>query len=62
MTDAFIKDWYRISELGAQIGMSPKTVWRWIREGRLKSERYGSQHRIHECEWQRFLAECNTES
>jgi excisionase family DNA binding protein len=59
MNDA-IKSWYTISELADQIGMSRKTVWAWVRDGKLKSERYGAQHRINECEWQTFLADCNT--
>jgi len=39
--------------------MSRKTVWAWVRDGKLKSIRYGSQHRITEAEWQRFLVTCN---
>jgi excisionase family DNA binding protein len=55
-----IKSWYTISELADQIGMSRKTVWGWVRDKKLKSERYGAQHRISECTWQQFLADCNT--
>jgi excisionase family DNA binding protein len=55
-----IQHWYTITELAAQIGMSRKTVWAWVRNGKLKSERYGAQHRVHECDWQQFLADCNT--
>lgn len=54
-----IKHWYTISELADRIGMSRKTVWAWVRDGKLKSDRYGSQHRISEGDWQQFLAECN---
>ena len=59
MQDA-IKHWHTISTLADQIGMSRKTVWAWVRDGKLRSERYGSQHRINECDWQKFLADCNT--
>jgi excisionase family DNA binding protein len=54
-----IKHWYTISQLADQIGMSRKTVWAWVRDGKVKSERYGAQHRISECDWQQFLADCN---
>jgi excisionase family DNA binding protein len=54
-----LKDWYTITDLAAQIGLSRKTVWAWIRAGKLKSQRYGAQHRINKDEWQRFLATCN---
>ena len=60
MYDDAIKDWYTISELADQISMSRKTIWAWVRDGRLKSERYGAQHRISESDWERFLADCNT--
>ena len=53
------QDWYTISDLAKQIAMSRKTVWAWVRDGKLKSIRYGSQHRITEAEWQRFLVTCN---
>ena len=52
-------DWYTISDLANQIGMSKKTVWSWIRHGKLQSIRYGARHRISESEWQRFFADCN---
>jgi excisionase family DNA binding protein len=53
------RDWYTITELAQQIDMSRKTVWAWVRDGKLKSIRYGSQHRISESEWNRFLVACN---
>ena len=52
-------DWYTISTLAERIGMSRKTIWGWIRQGKLQSQRYGAQHRISECDWQQFLAQCN---
>ena len=53
------KGWYTISELARHISMSRKTVWAWIRKGKLQSQRYGSQHRVTETNWQRYLADCN---
>ena len=53
------KDWYTISDLANHIGMSKKTIWSWIRHGKLQSMRYGARHRISESEWQRFFADCN---
>ena len=53
------RDWYTISELAERTSMSRKTIWAWIRDNKLKSTRYGSQHRIPDVEWHRFLAVCN---
>lgn len=53
------KDLYTISDLAKTTGISRKTVWAWIRAGKLRSHRYGSQHRITEADWKQFLAECN---
>jgi len=36
---------YTISALEKRIGMSRKTVWAWVRDGKLKSSRYGTRHR-----------------
>jgi excisionase family DNA binding protein len=48
-----------ISDLADRIGMSRKTIWAWVRHGKLKSKRYGAQHRIGWADWQQFLAKCN---
>jgi len=56
-----IKDWYTTSDLATHAGISRKTIWRWIHDGKLKSTRYGVRHRIPESEWQRFLETCNQE-
>jgi len=53
-------DWLTITELAKLIGMSRKTVWAWVRDGKLRSVRYGSQHRISKLEWECFLAVCNS--
>jgi len=59
MNEDAITNWHTIPELAEQVSMSRKTIWAWVRDGKLKSERYGAQHRISECDWQQFLAECN---
>ena len=53
------KSWTTITDLAEQIGMSKKTVWSWIKARKLKSVRYGSQHRIYDDDWRRFLLACN---
>ncbi|MCZ2154053.1 MAG: helix-turn-helix domain-containing protein [Bryobacterales bacterium] len=55
-------DWHTITALAARTGLSRKTVWAWIRDGKLRSHRCGAQHRIAECDWQQFLAACNWEN
>jgi excisionase family DNA binding protein len=55
------KPWYTTSDLAIQIGVSRKTVWSWIRDGKLKSQRYGSHHRISTLDLQCFLANCNSD-
>jgi len=54
-----LKDWYTISELADKIQMSRKTVWAWVKNGKLLSVRYGGQHRITEAAWLEFLTACN---
>jgi excisionase family DNA binding protein len=56
------KGWYTISDLATQISLSRKTIWAWVRDGKLRSARYGSQHRITEADWQRLLAACNPQN
>ena len=46
------KGWYTIGELAKKIQLSDRTVWSWIRDGKLQSTRYGQQHRITELQWQ----------
>jgi excisionase family DNA binding protein len=50
---------YSVSELSDKIHKSRKTVWSWIRDGKLKSERYGDLHRIKESDWQACFAKFN---
>jgi hypothetical protein len=35
------KGWYTIGELAKKIQVSDRTVWSWIRDGKLRSTRYG---------------------
>lgn len=53
------KDYLTINELAEQIAVSRKTVWYWIKIGRLVSHRIGAQHRIQIRDWDRYQAECN---
>jgi excisionase family DNA binding protein len=59
MNESTITHWYTITQLANQIEMSRKTVWAWVRDGKLGSHRYGAQHRVYETDWQQFLARCN---
>jgi excisionase family DNA binding protein len=53
------KDWYTIRELAQRNQMSSKTVWAWIRDGKLRSRRVGCPHRITIEDWDAFLSRCN---
>ena len=37
-----------VAEAARRIGRTPETIRRWIREGRLRSERVGTQHLVDE--------------
>jgi len=50
---------YTTTDLARQTGLSRKTIWRWVRDGKLNSMRYGARYRIQEADWQRFLTACN---
>lgn len=39
-----------VPEAARRVGRDPETVRRWIRSGRLRSERVGTQHLIDEAE------------
>lgn len=39
-----------VPEAARRVGRDPETVRRWIRSGRLKSERVGTQHLIDEAD------------
>lgn len=39
-----------VPEAAARVGRNPETVRRWIRSGKLRSERVGIQHLVDECE------------
>ena len=53
------KGWYTIGELAKKIQVSDRTVWSWIRDGKLQSTRYGQQHRISEFQWQEYFNNFN---
>ena len=54
------KGWYTIGELAKKIQLSDRTVWSWIRDGKLRSTRYGQQHRITELQWQECFDNFNS--
>jgi excisionase family DNA binding protein len=37
-----------VPEAAKRVGKNPETIRRWIREGRLRSTKVGTQHLIHE--------------
>ena len=37
-----------VPEAARRVGRNPETIRRWIREGRLRSERVGTQHLVDE--------------
>ena len=37
-----------VPEAARRVGRNPETIRRWIREGRLRSERIGTQHLVDE--------------
>jgi excisionase family DNA binding protein len=40
----------KVREAARRLGCDPKTVRRWIRSGRLKSEKIGNQHFVSEAD------------
>ena len=44
-----------VPEAARRVGRNPETVRRWIRSGRLRSERVGTQHLVHEAELDRLI-------
>jgi excisionase family DNA binding protein len=54
-----VHTWYTPKELSQRIDGSYKTIWTWIRDGKLRSTRYGSRHRISEADWQECLDRFN---
>ena len=52
-------EYWTVPELATRAGVSKQTVWAWIRSGKLKSLRVGSQHRVAPEEWDKFIHQCN---
>ena len=44
-----------VPEAARRIGRNPETVRRWIREGKLRSTKVGTQHTIEERDLEAFL-------
>lgn len=49
---------YTIPETAERLKVSPKTVRRWIAQGKLKVHRFGKQLRIEETDLAAFIEEC----
>jgi excisionase family DNA binding protein len=45
-----------VPEAARRVGRNPETVRRWIRAGRLRSERIGTQHLVDETDLERLVA------
>jgi excisionase family DNA binding protein len=45
-----------VPEAARRIGRNPETIRRWIREGKLRSQKIGTQHLIDEAELDALLA------
>lgn len=51
---------HTIRELATATKLSRKTLWAWVRDGHLKSTRYGKRlHRITEKDWNDFIGRSN---
>jgi len=46
-----------VPEAARQVGKNPETVRRWIRSGRLRAQRVGTQHVIDEADLQALMAQ-----
>jgi excisionase family DNA binding protein len=46
-----------VPEVAGRIGRDPETVRRWIRSGKLKARKVGTQHLIEEADLEHVLAE-----
>ena len=44
-----------VPEAAKRVGRNPETVRRWIREGKMRSTRVGTQHLIDEADLSRFM-------
>jgi excisionase family DNA binding protein len=45
-----------VPEVARRVGRNPETVRRWIREGRLRAGKIGTQHVIEEADLEAFLS------
>lgn len=43
MTEARNKEYYTVSEVAEKFDVSPSTVWRWIKDGKLSAYRVGGR-------------------
>lgn len=50
-----------VPEVARRAGRNPETVRRWIREGKLRADKVGTQHVVDEQDLETFLAEVGDE-
>jgi excisionase family DNA binding protein len=49
-----------VPEAASRVGRDPETVRRWIRSGKLRAQKVGTQHLIDEPDFEEFLAELSS--
>ena len=50
-----------VPEAARRVGRNPETVRRWIREGKLRSQKVGTQHLVDEAELVAAAGDCGDE-
>jgi excisionase family DNA binding protein len=46
-----------VREAAERVGRNPETIWRWIRSGRLRARKIGTQHVIEERDLEEAIGE-----
>lgn len=57
MSEESEEQFYTVSQVARMIQVSPSTIWRWIKEGRLSSVKIGDARRIRSRDLQNLLRE-----
>ncbi len=55
------KEFYKAEDLADVLDVNIMTIYRYIKNGRLKAYKIGKEFRIDKMEFQRFLKECKYE-
>lgn len=53
------KSWYTPEELATKHEVKPKTVLKWIGEGKLPALKVGGRYRLTDADWSEFIRRCN---